>query len=315
MSERIESHDAIRFCKYCRSDRIAKQGTRRNKSGIVQRHKCLACKKTFSANFGFRYRQFDPAIVSEAIHPYYSGMSSYAVAGLFEARGVDVDDSTIRRWVERYSRIAALYTDSITPDVGKWYRADEVWVKVDGKQHYLFASMDDDTRYWIASDLADNKFHHNADDLLRASKAHTGKSPTVFITDKLAAYQKASRKVFGNGTYHKADAGIRSKRIGPSGKPTGANYHPSNNKMERLNGTIRDREKTFRGLRGVKTAVFKGMKVHYNHVRKHDSIKKTQAEAAGISTEGRNKWKTLIQNSSLYLIATESEGLSVRLYV
>ena len=52
----------------------------------------------------------------------------------------------------------------------------------------------------------------------------------------------------------------------------GANYHPSNNKMERLNGTIRDREKTFRGLGCATTPVFHGMKVHYNHVRKHDSI-------------------------------------------
>lgn len=47
------------------------------------------------------------------------------------------------------------------------------------------------------------------------------------------------------------------------------------------------------------------MKVHYNHVRKHDAIKKTPAEAAGISTEGANKWKTIIQNSSLHLIATD----------
>ena len=207
-------------------------------------------------------------------------MSSRAIADLFKARGIDVDDSAIRRWVERYSKIASLYTDSLTPDVGKWYRADEVWVKVNGKQCYLFASMDDDTRYWIASDLADNKFHHNADDLLRSSKAHTGKSPSVFITDKLQAYQKASRKIFGNGTYHKSDAGIRSRRIGPSGKPTGANYHPSNNKMERLNRTIRDREKTFRGLGHMGTPVFDGMKVHYNHVRRHDAIKKTPAEAA-----------------------------------
>lgn len=51
-------------------------------------------------------------------------------------------------------------------------------------------------------------------------------------------------------------------------------------------------------------ASFEGMKVHYNHVRKHDSINKTPAEAAGISTERRNKWKTIIQNSNLYLIAT-----------
>ena len=50
--------------------------------------------------------------------------------------------------------------------------------------------------------------------------------------------------------------------------------------------------------------VFDGMKVHYNLVRKHDAISKTPAEAAGVSTEGHNKWKTIIQNSSLYLIAT-----------
>jgi len=53
------------------------------------------------------------------------------------------------------------------------------------------------------------------------------------------------------------------------------------------------------------------MKVHYNHVRKHDSICKTPAEAAGITTEGRNKWKTIIQNSSLRLIATD-QGVRAR---
>ena len=53
------------------------------------------------------------------------------------------------------------------------------------------------------------------------------------------------------------------------------------------------------------TPVFKGMKVHYNHCREHDAIAKTPAEAAGIHTEGANKWKTIIQNNSLYLIATD----------
>ena len=304
MSTHIESHDTVMFCKYCRSDKIRKKGVRKNKSGDVQLMYCNACRRVFSANFGFRYRRYDPAIVSEAVHLFYSGMSTRAITDLFKIRGIKIDNSAIYRWVERYSKITSLYTDSITPDVGKWYRADEVWVKVDGKQHYLFASMDDDTRYWIASDLADNKFHHNADDLLRTTKQHTGKNPSVFITDKLHAYQKAARKIFGNKTYHKSDAGLRSKRKGPNGGSSG-NYHPSNNKMERLNGTIRDREKTFRGLGHMGTPVFKGMKVHYNHVREHDTIKKTPAEAAGISTEGANKWKTIIQNSSLHLIATD----------
>ena len=306
MNTKIESHDAIKLCKFCRSDKIKKRGIRKNKSGVIQRFKCGACGKSFTANFGFRYRRYSPEIVSETLHLYYSGMSSYAIADLLEARGIDVTSSAIRKWVDRYSKIAALFTDSLTPDVGKWYRGDEVWVKVDGKKYYLFATMDDDTRYWLAGELADSKDRHDADNIFRMTKKVAGgKNPTVLITDKLPAYQKAARKIFGTKTYHKCDAGIRSKRIGPSGKPIGANFHPSNNKMERLNGTIRDREKTFRGLRSSHTPVFDGMKVHYNHCRKHDSICKTPAEAAGISTEGRNKWKTIIQNSSLYLIATD----------
>ncbi len=47
------------------------------------------------------------------------------------------------------------------------------------------------------------------------------------------------------------------------------------------------------------------MKVHYNHVRGHDALRnRTPAEAAGTHTEGANKWKTIIQNSRLHLIAT-----------
>ena len=306
MHTRIESHDAIRFCKHCRSENVVRRGVRHNKSGDMQLYLCNSCKKVFSANFGFRYRRHSPAIVSEAVHMFYSGMSTRAITDLFKIRGIKIDNSAIYRWVERYSKVAHLFTDSVTPDVGKWYRGDEVWVKVDGKKHYLFATMDDDTRYWLAGELADSKDKHDADNIFRMTKAAAGgKSPSVLITDKLPAYQKAARKVFGNGTYHKCDAGIRSKRIGPRGKTSGANFHPSNNKMERLNGTIRDREKIFRGLGTMHTPVFKGMKVHYNHVREHDTIKKTPAEAAGISVEGANKWKTIIQNSSLHLIATD----------
>ena len=136
---RIESHDTVMFCKYCRSDKIRKRGVRKNKSGDVQLMYCNACKKVVSANFGFTYRRHSPAIVSGAMHLYYSGMSSRAISDVFEARGIDVNDSAIRRWVKRYAKIASLYTESLTPDVGGWYRADEVWVKVAGKQCYLFA--------------------------------------------------------------------------------------------------------------------------------------------------------------------------------
>ena len=40
------------------------------------------------------------------------------------------------------------------------------------------------------------------------------------------------------------------------------------------------------------------------HTRRHDAISKMPTAAAGIVTEGANKWKTIIQNSNLYLMAT-----------
>ena len=104
---------------------------------------------------------------------------------------------------------------------------------------------------------------------------------------------KSSKRVFGKNTHHTANAGI-SKR-------TGQNFHPSNNKMERLNGEIRDREKVFSGLKKMDTSVMEGMKVYYNYTKKHGELKgKTTAEASKIIVDGKNKWVTLIQNASIH---------------
>jgi hypothetical protein len=69
--------------------------------------------------------------------------------------------------------------------------------------------------------------------------------------------------------------------------------------MERLNGEIRDREKIMRGLKVNATSILTGYQLFHNYIRPHESLnRKTPAEAAGITIEGQNKWKTLIQNAS-----------------
>ena len=71
--------------------------------------------------------------------------------------------------------------------------------------------------------------------------------------------------------------------------------------MERLNGEIRDREKVFRGLKKMDTPIIEGMRVYYNFTKKHGSLKgQTPAQASMIEVDGCNKWKTIIQNASLY---------------
>ena len=73
----------------------------------------------------------------------------------------------------------------------------------------------------------------------------------------------------------------------------------NNNKMERLNGQIRDRERVMRSLKTVDSPVLSGMQVFHNYVRPHEGLDgRTPSELAGIAVEGENKWLTLIQNSA-----------------
>jgi len=72
----------------------------------------------------------------------------------------------------------------------------------------------------------------------------------------------------------------------------------NNNKMERLNGEIRDREKTMRGLKKNDTPILTGYQIFHNYIRSHEGLEgKTPSEACGICIEGKNKWLTLIQNA------------------
>ena len=73
----------------------------------------------------------------------------------------------------------------------------------------------------------------------------------------------------------------------------------NNNKMERLNGEIRDREKVMRGLKKPDTPIIPGYQIYHNYVRPHEALEgKTPADACGIEVQGENKWLTLIQNAS-----------------
>ena len=287
---RIMERSKLKLCKFCDSGNIIKKGFRKNKNGKIPKFKCNDCNRTFSTNFGFEKMRYDENTITGALQMYYSGMSTRDISNHYEMMGIDVSDVTIYNWIAKYSKMASSYLNGIVPRVGNWFRADEVWVKIAGKQNYLFASMDDDTRYWLASDVAETKFQHNADNLLQLTKLQAGKSPRNFITDGLAAYMKSSKKVFGKKTNHVRHIHIAGKRD-----------RDNNNKMERLNGEIRDREKVFRGLKKIDTPIFEGMKAYYNFTKKHSSLQgQTPAEAAKITIDGINKWKTIIQNASLH---------------
>jgi len=62
-----------------------------------------------------------------------------------------------------------------------------------------------------------------------------------------------------------------------------------------MNGEVRDREKTMKGLKKMDTPILKGYKIFHNYVRPHQALNgRTPAEICGIIIEGENKWLILI---------------------
>jgi transposase-like protein len=56
--------------------------------------------------------------------------------------------------------------------------------------------MDDETRYWIAQEVADTKYTHDAWLLFQKAKGGRGKRPMVLITDGAQSYRDAVTKEF-----------------------------------------------------------------------------------------------------------------------
>jgi len=124
--------------------------------------------------------------------------------------------------------------------------------------------MDDQTRFLIAQQVA------NTDGAPNFHEAYEQE----FRTNKIADRTEHIREIAFNGVRH-------------------------NNKMERMNGELRQREKVMRTLEKPDTAILSGMQIFHNYIRPHEALNgRTPSEAAGIKVEGRDKWLTLIQNAS-----------------
>ena len=68
--------------------------------------------------------------------------------------------------------------------------------------------------------------------------------------------------------------------------------HADNNRIERLNGTLRERVKVQRGWKSMKTPLAEGARIHFNFVRPHAALEgQTPAQAAGLAPKG---WKELL---------------------
>ena len=150
--------------------------------------------------------------------------------------------------------------------------------------------MDDETRFWIAQQVADTKYTANINPLFKHGKEVTGKRPNTLISDGAPNFNDAFKKEFF------AISNPRTRHI----KHIRFQGDHNNNKMERFNGEVRDREKVMRGLKNADTPILTGYQIYHNYMRQHEGLNgKTPAEVCGINIQGENKWITLIENASI----------------
>ena len=55
---------------------------------------------------------------------------------------------------DKYASLMESYFEKLKPIVGNAWRTDELYVKFRGNMNYLYALMDDETRFWIAQQVS-----------------------------------------------------------------------------------------------------------------------------------------------------------------
>ena len=91
----------------------------------------------------FSGRQFPKDVILTTIRWYLRYKLSYRdIEELIAERGIEVDHSTVNRWVVNYAPLLAAQAQHYKRDVGVSWRFDETYIKVRGRWKYLYRAVD-----------------------------------------------------------------------------------------------------------------------------------------------------------------------------
>jgi len=243
-------------------------------------------------------------IVARALYNYYAGMSLNAICeGIRQGSNNEraVSDTTIYKWLVKYTTIALNEAKNYQPQVGKKWVMDETVVMLDGKKHWLITAIDADTRYLLGTKVSTNRNHKDIQKVLEESTARTGTIPDVVLTDGWGGYREAMEQAYGAGSKH-----IVSKPF--------TDAELSTNLMERWNGTLKDRLKPMRGMdRNTNfQLILDGFVFYYNYLRPHMGLGgKTPAQAAKTGYPYKS-WGDVVQSEMPKVELTDEDKTRYR---
>jgi transposase-like protein len=225
-------------CKFCHSPNFIRYGLKNGK----QVYRCKECNRKFVDNVDFENMKYNPKIIALTLDLYFRGLSLRKISQhLKEFYNLKITHMSIYNWIEKYVGIMNQYVNTIQPDIGEVWHTDEMMVSIGGSWEYLWNVMDEKTRFQLASVVSTERRVRDARMVFQKAKQNAGgRKPKFMVTDGLPAYRHAVNKEFPTNTdetEHLWNVGLQ--------------HHPNNNHVERLHGSIRQREKV---MRGIKTA-------------------------------------------------------------
>ena len=166
----------------------------------------------------YRGYRFPPVIISHAVWLYHRfGLSFRDVEDLLAERGVTVTYEAIRHWCRTFGLDYARRSRRRRGRQGDTWYLDELFVKLQGRQQYLWRAVDEDGD--VLDILVQSRRNRRAAlRFFRKLLKGQGCVPRRLITDKLRSYPAACRTVMPS-VVHCTDQ-YANNRAGVSHQPT-----------------------------------------------------------------------------------------------
>ncbi len=213
-------------------------------------------------NISYSRHRFPPTIIQHAVWLYFRFSLSYRdIEDLLAERGIDVSYETIRRWAEKFGRCYARRLQGIRPNPSSTWHIDEMFLKIGGKQFYLWRAVDDEGE--VLDILLQSRRNKAAATkfLRRIIKRHQ-MTPSVVVTDKWRASMSAAQDIMPS-TRH-----LVGKRL--------------NNRAENSHQPTRRRERKQQRFKSPRSAqrflsIFTAFYNHFN-IQRHLISRKTMKQ-------------------------------------
>ena len=198
----------------------------------------------------FKWRHFQADIILGGVRWYCKyGISYRELEEMMEERGVDVDHSTLYRWVQRYAPEFEKKIQWFKRKYSYSWRVDETYVKVKGVWKYLYRAIDrdgDTLDFYLSNTRNTAAAKRFLKKTLRGLKSH---APVSITSDKAPTYGAAVKEMKDEGLIPNSLQHRQIKYL--------------NNRLESDHGKLKRLIKPTLGFKSMKTAyaTIKGFEV------------------------------------------------------